>query len=387
MTTSLLSVRDLEVVFSRRGRRPVRAVDGVSFDVRAGQTLGLVGESGCGKSVTSLAIMGLLPHRGVQATGSVLLEGRELLGLPQNELRDLRGREIAMIFQDPLTSLNPVLTIGRQITEILERHFGTASRDARVEAARLLDMVGIPNAARRLDDYPHQFSGGMRQRVMIASALACKPKLLIADEPTTALDVTIQAQIIELLRALVVDSQSALILITHDLGVVAGICETVHVMYSGRIVESASRRELFGRPRHPYTAGLLASVPRLDQERGTPLRPIAGSPRDTIPWAGGCAFSPRCPNQIEPCLGDPPALVPVHQVGAMQSHDLRCVNPVAAPAAEQVTAQRRPRAGVGSGTRATRTTAEADAPVKRAAKRAAKPAKPAKRAAPRKSAP
>ena len=384
---TLLSVRDLEVVFSRRGRRPVRAVDGVTFEVRAGQTLGLVGESGCGKSVTSLAIMGLLPGRGVNVSGSVQLEGRELLGIDQSELRDLRGREIAMIFQDPLTSLNPVLTIGRQITEILERHFSTSPRDARVEAARLLDTVGIPNAARRLDDYPHQFSGGMRQRVMIASALACQPKLLIADEPTTALDVTIQAQILELLKALVVESQSALILITHDLGVVAGLCETVHVMYSGRIVESATRRELFGRPRHPYTAGLLASVPRLDQERGTPLRPIAGSPRDTIPWAHGCAFSPRCPNQIEPCLGGPPMLVPVHDTGALLPHQLRCVNPVPAPVAEQVTAARRPHAGAGlaSATAATATTTEAAprarrTPVTRA--QSARQAQPAKKAQP-----
>ncbi|HVE63343.1 MAG TPA: ABC transporter ATP-binding protein [Mycobacteriales bacterium] len=353
---TLLSVRDLEVVFSRRGRRPVRAVDGVSFDVRAGQTLGLVGESGCGKSVTSLAILGLLPKRGVAVNGSVVLEGRELLGLPQEELRDMRGRDIAMIFQDPLSSLNPVLTIGRQITEVLERHFSTSPRDARTEAARLLDMVGIPSAARRLDDYPHQFSGGMRQRVMIASALACKPKLLIADEPTTALDVTIQAQILELLKALVVDSQAALIMITHDLGVVAGLCEKVHVMYSGRIVESADRRELFGNPRHPYTAGLLASVPRLDQERGTPLRPIAGSPRDTIPWSEGCAFAPRCPNRIDSCVGAPPVLLPIDHVSGTGEHDLRCVNPVPVPVAVKVTARRRPTAGIASKTRATRTT-------------------------------
>jgi len=366
---NLLSVRDLEVVFTRRGRRPVRAVDGVSFDVRAGQTLGLVGESGCGKSVTSLAILGLLPKRGVQVSGSVVLEGRELLGLPQDELRDMRGRDIAMIFQDPLSSLNPVLTIGRQITEVLERHFGTSPRDARTEAARLLDMVGIPGAARRLDDYPHQFSGGMRQRVMIASALACKPKLLIADEPTTALDVTIQAQILELLKALVVDSQAALIMITHDLGVVAGLCEKVHVMYAGRIVESADRRELFGSPRHPYTAGLLASVPRLDQERGTPLRPIAGSPRDTIPWVDGCAFSPRCPNRIDLCLGAPPALAPIAAEVAPSSHELRCVNPVPAPVAAVVTSRRRPPVRLASGTRATRATK----PVKQAARKRAKP--------------
>ncbi len=382
---TLLSVRDLEVVFSRRGRRPVRAVDGVSFDVQAGQTLGLVGESGCGKSVTSLAILGLLPKRGVQVGGEVVLEGRNLIGLPEAELRDMRGRDIAMIFQDPLTSLNPVLTIGRQITEVLERHFGTEPKAARTEAATLLDMVGIPNAARRLDDYPHQFSGGMRQRVMIASALACKPKLLIADEPTTALDVTIQAQILELLKALVVDSKSALILITHDLGVVAGICENVHVMYSGRIVESASRRGLFGEPRHPYTAGLLASVPRLDQERGTPLRPIAGSPRDTIPWSDGCAFTPRCPNRIPLCIGVPPELAPIDSATAPERHDLRCVNPVPAPVAETVTGRRRPRAGVASASRATKTTKSAEPPVKRVTRKAVEPPakRPVKKAAPR----
>jgi peptide/nickel transport system ATP-binding protein len=235
----------------------------------------------------------------------------------------------------------------------------------------------------------------MRQRVMIASALACKPKLLIADEPTTALDVTIQAQILELLKALVVDSQSALILITHDLGVVAGICENVHVMYSGRIVESASRRGLFGEPRHPYTAGLLASVPRLDQERGTPLRPIAGSPRDTIPWSDGCAFTPRCPNRIPPCIGVPPVLAPIADARTLERHDLRCVNPVPAPVAEEVTARRRPRAGVGSATRATKTTTSAEPAATRVAKKPAakKPAaktpveppvkRPVKKAAPR----
>ena len=323
---TLLAVDGLEVVFEGRRGRETRAVDGVSFVVDAGETVGLVGESGCGKTVSALAVLGLLPQRKVRVSGSVVFDKRELLGLPESALRDMRGRDVAMVFQDPMTSLNPVLTIGRQITETLERHLDLHGTAARARAVELLDSVGIPAASQRLDDYPHQLSGGMRQRAMIAIALACRPKLLIADEPTTALDVTIQAQILELLRELVVDSHAALILITHDLGVVAGLCETVHVMYSGRIVESATRRELFGRPRHPYTAGLLASVPRLDQPRGVPLQPIAGSPRDTIPWAQGCAFVPRCPNRIDACTLDAIELVPDRDD---PGHLYRCVNPVA----------------------------------------------------------
>ena len=326
---ALLSVRDLEVVFSRRWASETRAVDHVSFDVAAGQTVGLVGESGCGKSVTSMAILGLLPPRGNTVRGSVSFDGRELLTTPESQLREIRGREIAMIFQDPMTSLNPVLTIGRQLTEVLQQHFGHNREKATTEAAAMLDRVGIPDARRRLREYPHQLSGGMRQRAMIAMALACKPRILIADEPTTALDVTIQAQILELLRELVVDTDAALILITHDLGVVAGICETVHVMYSGRLVESAGRHELFARPRHPYTAGLLASVPRLDLPSGTPLTPIQGSPRDTIPWVTGCAFAPRCPRRVDACVGAPPAL----EADGSAAHLLRCVNPV--PVAER----------------------------------------------------
>ena len=244
-TVPLLSVGDLRVQFRRRGRRPVHAVDGVSFDVEPGETIGVVGESGCGKSVTSLAILGLLPRRGVQVGGSVRFGGRELLKLSDAELREIRGRHIAMIFQDPMTSLNPVLTVGRQITEVLRRHFGKKGDDATREAVSLLDAVGIPAARRRVEDYPHQLSGGMRQRAMIAMALACQPKLLIADEPTTALDVTIQAQILDLLREIVDERDAALLLITHDLGVVAGMCETVHVMYAGRFIESGDRRELF----------------------------------------------------------------------------------------------------------------------------------------------
>ena len=328
----LLEVRDLTVTFASRGRRPVRAVDGVSFDVAAGATVGIVGESGSGKSVTSLAALGLLPRRGVQVSGSVRFDGEDLLHMPDEELRRVRGREIAMVFQDPMSSLNPVLTIGRQVTEILERHRGLSGQGARDRAAELLASVGIGDATRRLRTYPHQLSGGMRQRVMIAMALACEPRLLIADEPTTALDVTISAQILELLRELVVGSQTALVLITHDLGVVAGLCDQVHVMYSGRIVESAPRRPLFAAPQHPYTTGLLASVPRLDQPRGVPLLPIPGSPSDTLPWAEGCAFAPRCTRRVPESVGCPPPLLPV--AGGAPHHLVRCVNPVEAPPAE-----------------------------------------------------
>jgi len=329
----LLEVRDLTVTFRARGRRDVKAVDGVSLDVPAGATVGVVGESGSGKSVTSLAAMGLLGRRGVDITGSVRFDGADLLTLPEEELRALRGRDIAMIFQDPMSSLNPVLTVGRQITEILERHRGLKGKAARDRAAELLESVGIGDAVRRLKSYPHQLSGGMRQRVMIAMALACEPRLLIADEPTTALDVTISAQILELLRSLVAGSQTALVLITHDLGVVAGLCDQVHVMYSGRIVESAPRRPLFADPQHPYTTGLLASVPRLDQPRGIPLLPIPGSPSDTLPWAQGCAFAPRCARQVPECLGAPPVLEPTPDTAA---HLVRCVNPVTAPDVPEV---------------------------------------------------
>jgi peptide/nickel transport system ATP-binding protein len=322
----LLEVRDLRVTFKSRGRRPVKAVDGVSLDVAPGATVGIVGESGSGKSVTSLAALGLLGKRGVEITGSVRFDGDDLLNMPEDELRAVRGKEIAMVFQDPMSSLNPVLTIGRQITEILERHRGLKGQDARDQAAELLLSVGIGDAVRRLKSFPHQLSGGMRQRVMIAMALACQPRLLIADEPTTALDVTISAQILELLRSLVVDSQTALVLITHDLGVVAGLCDQVHVMYSGRIVESAPRRALFADPQHPYTTGLLASVPRLDQPRGVPLLPIPGSPSDTLPWAEGCAFAPRCTRQVPESLGCAPALLPTE--GGLDAHLVRCVNPV-----------------------------------------------------------
>ncbi|MFL6128735.1 MAG: ABC transporter ATP-binding protein [Mycobacteriales bacterium] len=322
----LLQVEDLSVTFTRRGRRDVHAVDGVSFSIAAGETLGLVGESGSGKSVTSLAIMGLLPKRGVRVGGSVTFDGRSLLDLKQDTLRDLRGRDMAMVFQDPLSSLNPVVPIGTQVTEVLVRHRDLSGGAARKEATRLLDLVGIPDPERRLKEYPHQLSGGMRQRALVAMAVACEPRLLIADEPTTALDVTIQAQILELLKELVRGQGTALVLITHDLGVVAGLCDRVNVMYSGRIVEQADRHTLFVEPRHPYTTGLLASIPRLDSVEGAPLLPIPGSPTDTLPWASACAFAPRCTRRLEVCTTVRPELEPDGP------RRLRCHNPV--PAAE-----------------------------------------------------
>ena len=318
----LLSVRDLEVTFRRHGEEPFRAVDGVSFDVHAGQTVGLVGESGCGKSVTSLAIMGLLPTRGNRVRGTASFDGTDLLALSRSQMRDRRGRDIAMIFQDPLSSLNPVVPIGRQVTEVMERHRDLSRREAMPRAAELLDRVGIPDPTARLKNYPHQLSGGMRQRALIAMALACEPRLLIADEPTTALDVTIQAQILALLKELVVDTGTALIMITHDLGVVAGLCDEVNVLYGGKIVERNDRHRLFAQPRHPYTAGLLHSIPRLDAPRGEKLSPIPGSVADNLPWTSACAFAPRCPNVIERCDQVTPALEG-DEIAA-----LRCFNPV-----------------------------------------------------------
>ncbi|MEH3078509.1 MAG: ABC transporter ATP-binding protein [Quadrisphaera sp.] len=331
---ALLEVRDLSVAFpggSGRGSSSSRAVDGVSFDVEAGRVAGLVGESGSGKSVTSMAVMGLLP-KNAQVSGRAAFDGRDLLSLPERELEGVRGRDVAMVFQDPMTSLNPVVTVGTQITEVLRRHTGASRRAARDEAGELLARVGIPAPVRRLREYPHQLSGGMRQRAMIAIALACNPKLLIADEPTTALDVTIQAQVLELMGDLVRERGTAMLLITHDLGVVAGLCDTVTVMYSGRVVERAGRHELFARPRHRYTSGLLASVPRLDAPRGQRLTPIPGTPRDVIGWTDGCAFAPRCTAASDACRGSD---LPLEQdddapAGAGQ-HLLRCAHPVPAP--------------------------------------------------------
>ncbi|MGP4018391.1 ABC transporter ATP-binding protein [Saccharopolyspora sp. 5N708] len=320
---ALLEVRDLSVVFARKGEPPVTAVDGISFDVEPGRTVGLVGESGCGKSVTSLAIMGLLPNTGAEVSGSVNFDGTDLLRLTRRELDQRRGRDLSMVFQDPLTSLNPVVPIGLQVSEVIERHRGLPRKTAMPEAEELLRRVGIPDPGRRLREYPHQLSGGMRQRALIAMALACKPRLLIADEPTTALDVTIQAQILRLLAELVAETETALIMITHDLGVVAGLCDEVNVLYAGRVVERAARHELFARPRHPYTAGLLSSIPRLDSPRGQRLSPIKGSISDNIPWDAGCAFCPRCPNALEVCEQQTPDVSV--DVGARL---LRCHNPV-----------------------------------------------------------
>ncbi|GAA2333396.1 ABC transporter ATP-binding protein [Saccharopolyspora halophila] len=320
---ALLEVRDLSVVFASKGEPPVTAVDGISFDVEPGQTVGLVGESGCGKSVTSLAIMGLLPSRGAEVSGAVRFDGTDLLELPGKELDARRGKDLGMVFQDPLTSLNPVVPIGLQVSEVIERHRGLSRKEAMPEAEHLLERVGIPDPNRRLKEFPHQLSGGMRQRALIATALACKPRLLIADEPTTALDVTIQAQILKLLADLVAETDTALIMITHDLGVVAGLCDEVNVLYAGRVVERAQRHELFARPKHPYTAGLLASVPRLDSPRGQQLTPIDGSVADNIPWDAGCAFCPRCPNALDVCERQTPE-VSVDVSGRL----LRCHNPV-----------------------------------------------------------
>lgn len=339
-SSHLLSVEDLTVTFAARGGRggrggEVRAVDGVSFTVGEGEVAGLVGESGCGKSVTSLALMGLLPRRGVRVTGRAGFGGTDLLTLGRGALRDLRGTQLAMIFQDPLSSLNPVVPIGVQVAEVLTRHRGLRGRAARAEAAALLDRVGIPDPTRRLREYPHQLSGGLRQRALIAMAVACAPRLLIADEPTTALDVTIQAQILELLRELVDQQGTALLMITHDLGVVAGLCDTVNVLYAGKVVETAGRRTLFAAPAHPYAHGLLGSIPRLDAPRGERLTPVRGSVHDTIAWADGCAFAPRCDYCTLACLTGTPALGPAPRAAAASGdapgHLVRCVNPVTDP--------------------------------------------------------
>ena len=324
MSDALLSVENLHVRFwTQRGT--VHAVNGISFAIAPGQTLGIVGESGCGKSVTSLALLGILPRAGRVAAGRANFNGRDLLALPDKELRRIRGREIAMIFQDPMTSLNPVLTVGRQIREALETHFGMDRKAAEQRAAELLDQVGIPDAKSRVRDYPHQFSGGMRQRAMIAMALACEPKLLIADEPTTALDVTIQAQILDLLRGLVAERNTALVLITHDLGVVAGMCERVHVMYAGMFMETGSAEQVFETPRHPYTLGLLQSVPRLDAPRGRRLHPIEGAPRDMLRAPTACPFAPRCSYEVAQSRLEVPRLTEVEP-----GHRVACFNPVAA---------------------------------------------------------
>ncbi|MFJ8076512.1 ABC transporter ATP-binding protein [Streptomyces sp. NPDC096176] len=289
---SLLSVRDLTVTFPTDGG-PVRAVDSLSFDVGRGRTLGIVGESGSGKSVTSMAVMGL--HTSAEVTGSITLDRRELVGLPERELNRLRGRQMAMIFQDPLSSLHPYYTVGEQVAEHHRVHFGSRRAASRRRAVELLAEVGIPEPRRRAGEYPHQFSGGMRQRVMIAMALACEPALLIADEPTTALDVTVQAQILELIIRIQEERDLAVVMITHDLGVVARVAHEVLVMYGGRAAERAPVEAVFAAPAHPYTRGLLESLPRLDDADDGPLRAIPGSPPSLLAPTPGCAFAPRCP--------------------------------------------------------------------------------------------
>ncbi len=312
----LLEVSNLKTTFLTAAG-VVRAVDGVSWDVEEGETVALVGESGCGKSVSALSIMRLVaPPAGRIESGAILFKGRDLLKLTEEEMRGVRGREIAMIFQEPMTSLNPVLTIGRQLTEGLEIHLRKTPAEARTRAAELLALVGIPDPERRLDQYPHHFSGGMRQRMMIAMALACGPSLILADEPTTALDVTIQAQILELMRDLSRRLGVAMLIITHNLGVVARYADRVNVMYAGRIIERATATELYAHPRHPYTLGLLRSVPRLDEPRRARLAPIEGQPPDLTRLPRGCAFAPRCAYRVERCV-EPPPLEPLGAAGHM----------------------------------------------------------------------
>jgi len=307
----LLDVRNLKTQFFTQDG-VVKAVDDVSFDILPGETLGIVGESGCGKSITAMSIMRLIPSPpGKIVQGEILFKGEDIISMSDEEIRHIRGNEIAMIFQDPMTSLNPVLSINRQLSETLELHMGMNKSQARRRSIELLEMVGIPNAEERVNQYPHQFSGGMRQRVMIAMALSCDPKLLIADEPTTALDVTIQAQILDLMRALQTNSGTGVIMITHSMGVVAGMADRVQVMYAGHIVETASTTEIFGNPRHPYTVGLMKSIPRLDARTKARLEPIRGLPPDLIDLPDMCPFVPRCNYAREQCEQKNPPLMEV----------------------------------------------------------------------------
>ncbi|MEO5701401.1 MAG: ABC transporter ATP-binding protein [Casimicrobiaceae bacterium] len=318
--TSLLEVRDLRATFAVEGGS-FTAVDGVSFSVEAGRTLGIVGESGCGKSVTALSIMGLVPQPPARLQGEVLFHGRNLLTLDAASMRALRGDRISMIFQEPMTSLNPAFTVGDQIAEVILRHRPVGAREARDQAIEMLRRVRIPSPERRYDDYPHRLSGGMRQRVMIAMALACGPQLLIADEPTTALDVTIQAQILDLMRVLREETGTAIILITHDLGVIAEVADDVAVMYAGRIVEHAPVARIFAEPHHPYTIGLLGSIPQLEREQ-TRLAVIEGQVPSPTARVTGCRFHPRCPFKVRRCVAEDPPLVdiePGHQAACWRA--------------------------------------------------------------------
>ena len=307
--TKLLEVNNLTTHFFTQDG-VVKAVDDITYELEEGEVLGVVGESGCGKSVHALSIMRLVPSPpGRTVAGEVIFDGEDLLKMDDAEMRNIRGNRIAMVFQEPMTSLNPVLTIGRQLTETLELHQGMSKQQARTRAAELLQTVGIPDAAQRLVDYPHQFSGGMRQRVMIAMALSCNPKLIIADEPTTALDVTIQAQILELMQDLARDFGTAMIIITHNLGVVARYADNVNVMYAGKIIETGTAEEIYHNPRHPYTLALLNSVPRLDASERVKLDAIEGLPPDLVNLPEGCSFAPRCKYIYERCVEETPVLV------------------------------------------------------------------------------
>ena len=303
----LLAISDLSVTFAT-DRGQVQALDGVSMSLNAGETLAVVGESGSGKSVTALSILGLLGDSGRVSDGSIEFDGEDLTRVSGQRLREIRGNQIAFIFQEPMSSLNPVLTIGTQVAEPIWLHHKKSWSEAFEQAGELLQRVAIPDAVKRLEDYPHQFSGGMRQRVMIAMALACQPKLIIADEPTTALDVTVQAQILSLLKNLTKEANSSLILITHDLGVVARYADKVAVMYGGRVIEMASARELYKNPQHPYTEGLMASIPKLDGDPGSRLYTIEGQPPDLSNLPSGCSFNPRCPHAQDKCIMTKPTL-------------------------------------------------------------------------------
>ena len=305
----ILEVNDLNVQFTAQ-QGTVHAVNQLSFSVAKGQTLGIVGESGSGKSQSMLALMGLLAGNG-RATGQALYNGKNLLTMPERELNQIRGNRVAMVFQDPMTSLNPYLSIERQMTEVLELHQGMGRASARAASVRMLDAVRIPEAARRINMFPHEFSGGMRQRVMIAMALLCQPEVLIADEPTTALDVTVQAQMLSLLRELQQEFATAIVLITHDLGVVAGLCDEVIVMYAGRVMEQGSAQHIFKAASHPYTQGLLNAIPSMDQD-DQPLIAIAGTPPSMNNLPKGCAFSPRCPVALAVCSEQRPDLLPIN---------------------------------------------------------------------------
>jgi len=321
--TEILKVTNLQTQFKTESGL-VKAVNGVSYYIDEEEIVGVVGESGCGKSVTQLSIMQLINAPGKIVGGEVLFEGQDLLKYEANgpEMRAIRGARIAMIFQEPMTSLNPVLTIGQQLTEMLVLHMKMSDEAARKRAIELMSLVGIPGAANRIDDYPHHFSGGMRQRVMIAMGLSCNPRILIADEPTTALDVTTQAQLLELMKDMVDKFKASLVIVTHNLGVVARYAQRIYIMYAGRMVEFGSTKTIFANPRHPYTIGLLRSIPRLDEEEGTKLIPIEGLPPNLINMPDTCAFLPRCPFKTEQCMKEPWPELSV--VDGDESHQIRC---------------------------------------------------------------